>query len=170
MVGWAKFSWNLQLFFVLWDYSTTIKTSAGFTPFQLVYRLEATLPIRCEIPSLKPVVELLPNTTTEEERFLYFNKLDETHQDATLANEVHKRWIKYQYNRSIQPRIFNEGDLVLTYDQKHDKLGGRKLESMWHGPNVVSRVLEKGAFELIDYDGIPLGEPWDGIYLKRYYA
>ena len=90
IVGRAKSSWNLQLYSELWDYRTTVKKSTSYTPFQLVYGLEDTLPIRCEIPSLKPVVELLPNTTTEEERFLYFNKLDETHQDATLANEVHK--------------------------------------------------------------------------------
>ena len=78
--------------------------------------------------------------------------------------------MKAQYNRSVQPHSFNEGDLVLTYDQKHDKMGARKLESMWHGPYIISCVLEKGAYELIDYDGIPLGEPHNGIYLKKYYA
>ena len=57
----------------------------------------------------------------------------------------------------------------MTYDQKHDKLGEGKFESMWHGPYIFSHVLEKGAYELVDYDGIPLGEPQNGIYLKRYY-
>jgi len=41
---------------------------------------------------------------------------------------------------------------------------------MWHGPYIDNRVLEKGAYELFDYDGIPLGEPHNGIYLKKYYA
>ena len=67
--------------------------STSFTPFQLVYRLEATLPIECEIPSLKLVVELSPNTTIEEQ-FLYLNKLDETRRDDALANEAHKRRMK----------------------------------------------------------------------------
>ena len=58
----------------------------------------------------------------------------------------------------------------MTYDQKHDKLGPVKLESMWHGPYIVSCVLEKGAYDLLDYDGIPLGDPRNGIYLKNYYA
>ena len=66
-----------------------MKTSTSFTPFQLVYWLEATLPIECEIPSLKLVVELFPNTTIEEERFLYLNKLDETLCDTSLSNEAH---------------------------------------------------------------------------------
>ena len=119
---------------MLWAYRNTIKTSIGFTPFQLVYGLEATLSIECEIPSLKLVVELLPNTTLEEEHFLYLNKLDETRHDAILENEAHKRRMKAQYDRSVQPRSFNEGEMVLTYAQKHDKLGAGKLESMWHGP------------------------------------
>ena len=90
MVGQAKSNWHLQLFSALWSYRTIVKTSTIFTIFQLVYGLEATLPIECEIPYLKLAVELLPNTTIDEEIFLYLNKLDETRRDATLANEVHK--------------------------------------------------------------------------------
>ena len=78
--------------------------------------------------------------------------------------------MKAQYDRIVQPLSFDQGDLVLTYDQKHDKLGVVKFESMWHGPYIISHVLEKGAYELVDYDKIPLGEPRNGIYLKRYYA
>ena len=67
MVGQAKSNWHLQLFYALWAYRTTVKTSTGFTPFQLVYGLEETLLIECEIPSLKLVVEPFSNTTIEEE-------------------------------------------------------------------------------------------------------
>ena len=91
MVGNVKSNWNLQLFSILWAYRTTIKTSISFTPFQLVYGLEATLPIECEISSLKLAVEIFPDTTIEEEQFLYLNKLDETHHNVALANEAHKR-------------------------------------------------------------------------------
>ena len=105
---------------------------------------------------MKLVVELLPSTTIEEESFLYLKKLDETRRDGALDNEVHKTSIKAQYDWSIQPHLYNEGDLVLTYYQKHNKLGGGKLESMWHGPYIVSPVLKNKAYELIDYNGIPL--------------
>ena len=91
MVGQAKSNWSLQIFSALWAYRTIVKISTGFTPFQLVYGLEATLPIECEIPSMKLIVEILPNTTLEEERFLYLNKLDETRCNVILENEVHKR-------------------------------------------------------------------------------
>jgi len=67
MVGLNKTSWNFQLFFALWDYRTSVKTSTGFTPFQLVYGIEAVLPIQCEIPSLNLTIELLLHTYDEEE-------------------------------------------------------------------------------------------------------
>ena len=90
----------------------------GFTPFQLVYGLEVVLPIQCQILFLKLAVELLPNTSTEEEMFLYLTNLDETRWDAALVNEAHKKHVKAQYDKSIHPRVFNEGDLVLTYGQR----------------------------------------------------
>jgi hypothetical protein len=41
---------------------------------------------------------------------------------------------------------------------------------MWRDPYIVRRVLEKGSYELVDYDGIPFSEPINGLYLKKYYA
>ena len=108
-----------------------MKTTIGFTPFQLVYGIEAVLPIQCQILSLQLVVKILLDNSTEEEIFLYLNNLDETRRDATLANEAHKKHVKAQYDKSIQPHAFNKGDLVLTYDQRYDKLGKGKFESMW---------------------------------------
>ena len=78
--------------------------------------------------------------------------------------------MKAQYDRNVHPRSFQLEDLVLTYDQRYDKLGKGKFESIWHGPYIVNKILEKGAYELVDYDGISLGEPRNGLYLKRYYA
>ena len=74
-----------------------------------------------------------------------------------MANEALKKRVKAQYDKSVQTRAFNEGDLVLTYDQRYDKLGKGKFESMWYGPFIISKVLEKEAYKLVDYDGIPLG-------------
>jgi hypothetical protein len=97
-------------------------------------------------------------------------KLDKTHCDVALVNEAHQKWIKNQYDKSVHPWNFAEGDLVLIYDQAHDKLGTGKLEPLWHGPYIVKHVFHGGAYELVDYDGISLGEPRNGLYLKKYYA
>ena len=60
--------------------------------------------------------------------------------------------------------------MVLLYDQEVDVIGTGKFETLWHGPYIFKRVLAKGAYELVDYDGIPLAQPRNGLYLKRYYA
>jgi len=82
----------------------------GFTPFQLAYSSEEALPIQCQIPSLKIVVELLPNTSTREECLLYLNQLDETRRESKLALEAHKHQVKTQYDKrsslSITKREF----------------------------------------------------------------
>lgn len=170
IVGSHKSNWHTILFSALWAYRTSTKTSIGFTPFQLVYSLEFFMPIECEISSLKLAIELLPATSKEEKHFLYLAQLYETHRTTALAAESHKKCVKAQYDQSVNPRIYSEGDLVLVYDQAHDKLGAGKFKPMWHGPYIVKRVPEKGAYELVDYDDVSLDKPRNGLYLKRYYA
>ena len=94
MVGIYKTSWHTMLFLALWAYRTSVKSATGFTPFRLVYGMESILPIECEIPSLKLVVELLPNTSAKEERLLYLMRLDETQCHATLVIEAQKKHVK----------------------------------------------------------------------------
>ena len=89
ITGIHKLNWHSMLFSALWAYRTSVKTSTGFTPFQLVYGLEVVLPIDCKIPSLKLAIELLPATSKEEKRFLYLAQLDENLRNAALANEAH---------------------------------------------------------------------------------
>jgi len=67
MVGVNKTSWHLHIFSALWAYRTSVKNAIGFTPFQLVYGIEAVLLSECDIPSLKLTIELLPPTSTKEE-------------------------------------------------------------------------------------------------------
>eukprot|EP00253_Pinus_taeda_P001554 PITA_01554 len=147
MIGVHKRSWCLILYSALWAYQTL-----------------------CEILSLKLAVDLLPGTSEEEAHFLELIQLDETCHDVTLANEAHKKRVKAQFDKNVKPRVFSEGDLVLLYDQESDKLGAGKFKSLWMAPYIVKHVLAKGAYELVDYDGIPLAHPCNGLYLKHYYA
>eukprot|EP00253_Pinus_taeda_P032364 PITA_32364 len=138
----------------------------GFTPFQLVYGLEAVLPIECEIPSLQIAVQLLPATSKEEKHLLYLAQLDENRHNDALVVETHTKRMKSQYDRNVTPRNFSEGDLVLLYDEANDKLGAGKFVPMWHGLYIVKQKLAKGADELEDFDGVSLGKPRNGLYLK----
>ena len=87
-----------------------------------------------------------------------------------MALAVNKRCIKVQYDKSVRPRRFSEGEQVLLWDQAKEPVGARKFNPMWHGPYVAKRVLEKGAYELVDYEWIALAKPRNGLYNKKYYA
>jgi hypothetical protein len=130
MVGIHKMNWHMMLFSTLWAYQTYVKSAIGFTPFQPIYGIEAIFSIECEIPSLKLVVELLPNTSIEEEFLLYLMQLDETHRDSTVVIETQKKRVKAQYNKHVKPCVFSARDVVLLYEQDCDLLGVGKFESM----------------------------------------
>ena len=166
----ARSNWHIMLYPALWAYRTNVKTATGFSPFQLVHGVEAITPIECEIPSLQIAIHVLPDTDELEERLLHLEHLDEQRRDALTANQAHKNRVKAQYDKSVKPRIFSEGELVLLWDQDKEPLGAGKFKAMWLGPYIVSRVLSKGAYELMDYDGNKLPEPRNGLYLKKYYA
>ena len=82
-------------------------------------------------------VQLLPNTSPLEECLLYLKHLDEKHRDTTLVNEACKKKVKFQYDQSLHPHIFCEGDLVLVYDQDKDPLGEGKFKPMWFRHFIV---------------------------------
>jgi len=157
-----------MLYLALWAYRTSVKTATIFSPFQLVYGLDIVFPMECQIPSLKLVVELLPNTAPLEESLLYLEHLNEQRRDTTLVNEVHKQRFKCQYDRSICPLFFYKCDLVLVYDQDKHPLGVIKFKPMWFIPFIVKKFLEKGAYQLVDFEGNALSKPINGLYLKKY--
>ena len=68
------------------------------------------------------------------------------------------------------PCVFLEGDLVLVYDQDKGTLGVGKFEQLWYGPYIISKVLQKGAYELVDYEGNHLVKTQNGLYLIQYFA
>lgn len=47
-----------------------------------------------------------------------------------LVNEAPKKRTKAQYDQTVRPRVFLEGDLVLVYYQNYEKLGAGKFEPM----------------------------------------
>ena len=45
--------WSDNLPFALWTYRTSFRTSIGATPYSLVYGMEAVLPVKIEMGSLR---------------------------------------------------------------------------------------------------------------------
>ena len=108
-----------MLYLALWAYRTAVKTTTGFPPYRLVHGVEFVLSVECESPSLKLAIEILPDTSALEERLVHLEQLDEQRRDALVALEVNKHRAKVQYDNSVCPRKFSEGDLVLLIILAH---------------------------------------------------
>ena len=159
-----------MLYPALWAYRTVVKTATCFSPYHLVHGVESVLLVECEIPLLKLAIEILPDTSALEEHLVQLEQLDEQHWDALVALEVNKHHVKVQYDNFVHPRRFSDGHLVLLWEQLKEPLGAGKFNPMWRGSYVVKHVLEKGTYELVDYEGMALAELRNGLYLKKYYA
>ena len=142
----------------------------GFTPFNLVHGVEATLPIEWEIPTLRTAIEILPDTAQMEQCLLNLESLDEDRRSSLQNNEVAKKRSKATFDRHVNLQSFQEGDLVLAYDIAHDTFGHDKFESLWHGPYIIQHCLTKGTYILASAEGLMLKEPINGLYLKKFYA
>jgi hypothetical protein len=116
-----------------------------------VHGVESILPVECKIPSLKLAVKLLPNTSDLERRLVHLESLDEQRRDAFTAIEENKKRVKVQYDKSVYPWLYAEGDLVLLYDKAKEPLGAGKFKPMWDSPYIMRCVLEKGAYKLEYY-------------------
>ena len=73
----SKTNWHIMLYPALWAYRTTVKTTTSFSPYQLVNGMEFVLLAECKIPSLKLAIEILPDTSTLEERLVHLEQHDE---------------------------------------------------------------------------------------------
>ena len=80
-----------MLYPALWAYRTAVKTTTGFSPYQLVHGVDSILIVECEIPSLKLVIELLQKNFDLEERLVHLENFDEQRHDALVALKVNKR-------------------------------------------------------------------------------
>ena len=90
-----------MLYLSLWAYQTIVKTATGFSPFQHNHEAEAVTLFECEIPSLKLVVQILPDTYALEEWLIFLENIDEQCQDAATTNEAHKKRVKNQYDKFV---------------------------------------------------------------------
>lgn len=73
----------------LWAYRTNFKVTMQFTPFQLIYTMEAIIAIELEIPSLQvALLHETGNTNAIETQLMKLEHLDESQRLALYNNIV----------------------------------------------------------------------------------
>ena len=89
---------------------------------------------------------------------------------AAIQLAVYQQQLARAYNKKVNPRDFQVGDLVLrkVVGNKKDPREG-KLGPNWEGPYRFTSVLGIGAYRLEDNEGKSLPRPWNTCNLKFFY-
>jgi hypothetical protein len=138
--------WLDELPAVLWSLRTTPNRSIGYTLFFLVYGAEAVLPTN--VIHDAPRVVLYTEEEAKEARENDVDLLEEAREITLSRTAVYQQNLRRYHTQKVNPRRFQEGDLVLRLRQGTE--GQHKLTPPWEGPFIVSRALHNDAYYLID--------------------
>lgn len=119
--------WDEYLKYVVFAYNTTRQSSTGFSPYYLLYGLNARLPVDLDDPN--------PDMPMSER----YERLHEARELAISANEVAQGNQKKYYDRNRYIQTFNEGDLVLVYRTRGYIGQTSKFIHPYEGPFKVLR-------------------------------
>ena len=102
----SRSDWEQKLHSVLWAYRTAYKTAIGTTPFDLVFGMNAILPIEFLIPTLRVAKELEWTGHELSERVDQLERLDETRLLAVIGLYAEKRRRKHWHDQFVKTGRF----------------------------------------------------------------
>ena len=115
MVSKTKRDWHERIREALWAYRTTFRTPTHVMPHSLVYGVEAVLPLKRQIPSLRIAIQ--GGLTGEENAKLGLQELEALYEkrlEAQQRLECYQACLSNAFNKRVKPRSFQVGDLVLA--------------------------------------------------------
>ena len=163
--------WHEMLPFALHGYRTSVRTSTGSTPYQLVYGMEAVLPIEVEIPSLRVIMEAkLEEAKWAKARYDQLNLIDEKRLETIHHSRLYQCRLIRAFNIKVKPWEFREGELVTKKISIRQGDPRGKWTPNYEGPYVVKRAFSGGALILTNMDGDELPYPVNSDSVNKYYA
>jgi transposase InsO family protein len=170
-VGDNKRSWDNKIKFALWADRITKKSSTGKSPFELVYGLDATLPVHLKLPVYQFVQRYGLDDNFQQSRIDQLVELDESRRKALDQSIKNQEKVKKTFDKSSRQRVFQEGDTVLLWDKRREKPGNHgKFDSLWTGPYIIQSIAGKNSFFLSRLDGERLTLPVNGQLLKLFFS
>ena len=165
----AKGNWAEELPNVLWAYRTTPHRSTGKTPFSLTYGAEAVIIAKVNLCSAR--IDGFNPVQNEMMMVERLDLLEEYREAAVIRLAEYQQKLAQRYNRDVNAREFDAGDLVLqrAVGNMRDTNTG-KLALTWEGPYRVTSIAGAGAYYLEDLDKRPLPQPWNVHNLKKFYC
>jgi hypothetical protein len=136
--------WMKELPLGDWSLRTTPSRATGFTPFFLVYGVEAILPTDLEYGSpRRRAYDDQSNRTNREDSL---DQLEEARDMALLHSARYQQSLRRYHARGVRSRDLQVGDLVLRLRQ--DARGRHKLTPPWEGPFIIAKILKPGTYKL----------------------
>ncbi|XP_059658907.1 uncharacterized protein LOC132305251 [Cornus florida] len=153
--------WVEQLPLALWAYHTSTKRSTGQTLFSLVYGTEAVLPIDTAVPA----AQLASRSVIPMSRDNELEALDEWREVALQLLQQYQYNIARAYNKHVQPRQFQPGQLILKA-APHIMRGllTSKFSTNWEGPYIVKTSSDNSYYTLEGSDNSPINNVWLKLY------
>jgi hypothetical protein len=111
-----------------------------------VYGAEAVLPT--DVIHDAPRVVLYTEEEAKEARENNVDLLEEAREITLSRTAVYQQNLRCYHAQKVNPRRFQEGDLVLRLKQGTE--GRHKLNPPWEGQFIVSRALHNDAYYLTD--------------------
>jgi hypothetical protein len=145
--------WLAELPHVIWGLRTHVSSTTGFSPFFLVYRSEAVLPI--DVAFGAPRIQFYEEGEVEQTRRIDLDSLKEQRLAAVMRQDRHEQQLRRYHDHNVKETSFNIGDLILRRIQKTD--GMHKLSAPWEGPFIVTEVISPSTLRLQwgDGQGVP---------------
>ncbi|CAL2272385.1 unnamed protein product [Prunus armeniaca] len=157
--------WHERLSNALWADRTSKKNAIGTTPYALTYGHDVVLPVEINVQSLR--IERQSELSEEEYAKAIMKELEQLGPIRAKALNhlmVSKQAVARAYNRRVQGKTFEEGELVwraaLPLGAPVPEFG--KWSPTWEGPFTVRKILGKGAYLLCDRDGTVHQHPING--------
>ena len=170
VVGEIKRSFDRKIKYALCADRITTKISTGRTPFELVYGLEAKLPVNLQIPILCFAQQYTTDGEAIQGQINQLIELVESRKTALCQMERNQEKIKNTFDNKTKEKDFVRGDLVLLWDKGREKPGmHKKLDGLWTGPYKIMSLAGTNSFNLGTLEGEALNFLVNTIHIKNYY-
>ena len=126
--------WDQLIPYALLAYRTSHHASSGLTPFQLLYRREAYLPLDRIMPTGEEIDSFTPDQWSQE----LHERLQEAYATAAAANQLAKEAQQRNYDKKRRDISFEENEEVLWYNPKIIPGKVQKLAKPFEGPYIIS--------------------------------
>ena len=163
--------WSDHLADVFWACRSSVKTATGFSPFSLVYGMEAISLVELVVPTPRVVLEESQEdteNTNNERRLADLEGVEEERELVKRRSQRYQQRMNRAYAQIVHLRAFTEGQLVLrrTEHVRRNLLGPSKFDPKWEGPYIIREAHDSGYYYLTKEDGTVLTESINRKWLK----